>query len=62
MDRNKLSGIYIITNTINHKIYVGQSNNVFRRKKQHFSALKAGKHENVQLQFDYNMFGRKNFI
>lgn len=40
------SGIYIITNKRTKKSYVGQSGNVYRRRKQHFSALKSGKHEN----------------
>lgn len=62
MDKDKFSGIYCIINTVNKKCYVGQSNNVYRRRKQHFSALKAGKHENWVMQFDYNMYGSRNFI
>lgn len=46
MDKDKFSGIYCIINLKTKKTYVGQSNNVYRRRKQHFSALKAGKHEN----------------
>lgn len=44
--RKNFSGIYLITDTANGHKYVGQSGNVYRRRKQHFSALKAGKHEN----------------
>ena len=44
--RKDFSGIYLITDTANGRKYVGQSENVYRRRKQHFSALKAGKHEN----------------
>lgn len=62
MVKDKFSGIYVIINRITKKCYVGQSNNVYRRRKQHFSALKAGKHENWLLQFEYNMYGSKNFI
>lgn len=55
------SGIYIITNKRTKKSYVGQSGNVYRRRKQHFSALKSGKHENWLLQFEFNMYGARSF-
>ncbi len=46
------SGIYKITNNINGKIYVGQSENVYKRKAQHFTALRRNTHENKQMQKD----------
>lgn len=48
------SGIYKITNNLNGKIYVGQSENVYKRKAQHFLALRRHKHENKQMQKDWN--------
>lgn len=51
---NKLIGIYKITNTKNGKVYIGQTNNIDKRKEQHFSALDKGKHENKSMQADYN--------
>ena len=48
------SGIYKITNQINGKIYIGQSKNVFERKKQHFVALYHGYHENKLMQEDWD--------
>ena len=50
-DKDK-SGIYKITNLLNGKVYVGQSQNVFERKIQHFTALRNGNHENREMQKD----------
>lgn len=48
------SGIYKITNVKNGKIYIGQSQNIYLRKKQHFTALYAHRHENTKMQKDWN--------
>lgn len=48
------SGIYKITNLKNGKVYIGQSENIFIRRKQHFSALDYGHHDNKQMQSDYS--------
>ena len=47
------SGIYKITNLKNGKVYIGQSENVFARRKQHFSALNYGHHSNLDMQTDF---------
>ena len=47
-----LSGIYKITNLTNGKVYIGQSKNIYLRRKQHFVALKNGTHENQLMQHD----------
>ena len=47
-----LAGIYKITNNITGKVYVGQSQNVYEREIEHFSALRRGKHPNKQMQHD----------
>ena len=36
-------GIYKITNKINGKVYIGQSNNIERRKREHFDWNKTSK-------------------
>ena len=46
------SGIYKITNMLNGRIYVGQSKNMFKRREQHFAALRKGIHENKLMQDD----------
>ena len=48
------SGIYKITNKRNGRIYIGQSNNVFKRRRQHFAELRAGHHSNYEMQADWN--------
>jgi hypothetical protein len=48
------SGIYKITNLKNGKVYIGQSENIFMRRKQHFGALRKGSHTNKQMQEDYS--------
>lgn len=51
-------GIYKITNKINNKIYIGQSNNINRRKNEHRSV----KHEtNESLKKAYIKYGLENF-
>lgn len=47
------SGIYKITNQKNGKVYIGQSENIFIRRKQHFSELNYGHHPNKDMQRDY---------
>ena len=38
--------IYKIENKVNHKIYIGLTNNIERRRKRHFSDLKRHVHDN----------------
>lgn len=57
-----LSGIYLIINTANGKVYVGQAVNLAKRKRNHFSALKLGKHRNKHLQAAYNQYGGEAFV
>lgn len=49
------SGIYKITNNKNGRVYIGQSQNMYIRWKQHRAALKAGKHPNKLLQNDWKV-------
>lgn len=47
------SGIYKITNLKNGKIYIGQSQNVYVRCRQHIDALYRGRHPNKDMQKDW---------
>ena len=58
----KISGIYCIENIINNKKYIGLTNDVYRRKCEHFSHLRCGTHKNSHLQHAWNMYGEDNFI
>lgn len=62
MMRNyKKSGVYVIKNLVNNKVYVGSSKNLYARELEHFRNLKNNKHENKHLQRAYNKYGRDNF-
>ena len=57
-----MSGIYIISNKINGKIYIGESLDIYRRwHKEHLPQLKKNQHYNKELQNDFNKYGEKNF-
>lgn len=49
-----ICGIYIITNTSNGKVYIGQSVDVEYRICNHFSKLKWNRHDNEHMQRAYN--------
>ena len=55
------SGIYKITNTINGKIYIGQSTDLTNRLYNHNYQLKNNKHKNKHLQASYNKYGPTAF-
>ena len=60
-DKNK-SGIYIIKNKINNKVYVGKAINIYRRIKDHITALNSKhKNENRHLINSWNKYKRENF-
>lgn len=54
-------GIYKITNTVNGKIYIGQSINLNKRIMGHKSVLSKGKHQNSYLQHSFNKYGKDCF-
>lgn len=59
---SKISGVYLIKNIINRKIYIGSSLNVNKRINKHFAELRRGKHYNILLQRTYNKYGESSFI
>ena len=61
LDKGK-SGIYVIKNKINNKIYVGKAINIYRRIKDHVTALNTkNKNENPHLINSWHKYGRENF-
>lgn len=53
--------IYKIENLKNHKVYIGLTNNVARRRARHFTDLKGGYHDNKFLQKEFIRDGIENF-
>mgnify|MGYP000883434576 CR=1 FL=1 len=56
------SGIYMIKNMINNKVYIGQAVNIERRWNEHINDLYANRHNNKHLQRAWNKDGANNFI
>lgn len=54
-------GVYIIRNTINGKVYVGQSHDVDFRRRRHFAELNRGTHCNKYLQRAWSKYGSAAF-
>lgn len=61
MIKEVISGIYKITNKVNNKSYIGSSNNIKRRWKQHINLLNKGEHHSIKLQRAWNKYGQDNF-
>lgn len=55
------SGIYLIANQENGKVYIGSSKDIERRFKEHKKALKSGTHHNKHLQRSYTISGPDKF-
>jgi group I intron endonuclease len=57
-----MGSIYKIENIVNGKCYFGQTvGNPHKRRRDHFCALKMGKHRNKHLQFSWNKHGEGSF-
>lgn len=54
-------GIYKIENTVNGKVYIGQSVDIKKRWKAHRSELCNNTHDNIYLQADWNEYGEGAF-
>jgi group I intron endonuclease len=57
----QVSGIYIVLNTKNGKVYLGQAQDLRKRWQNHRSALRRGHHCNHHLQNAWNKYGAKAF-
>lgn len=57
-----MRGIYKITNKINSKVYIGQSEDLERRIKSHKILLNRNAHCNIHLQNAWNKYKEDNFI
>lgn len=57
----KCAGVYLITCTANQKIYIGSTNNLWRRWNEHRRDLRAGIHDNSHLQAAWLKYGEDSF-
>lgn len=58
---NQKSGIYMIHNVINNKIYIGSATDLIKRRDSHLSYLRNNKHSCEHLQRAWNKYGKENF-
>ena len=54
-------GIYIISNMVNGKFYIGSSVDLKKRKRDHLRELRNNIHRNERMQKSFNKYGEKNF-
>lgn len=57
----RICGIYFIKNIVNNKLYIGQSNNIYKRWNNHKNDLKNNR-DSKYLQSSYNKYGEENFV
>ena len=55
------SGIYVIKNIQNNKVYIGSSIDYKRRCRKHYTLLIKDNHPNPHLQSSWNKYGEENF-
>lgn len=55
------SGIYLIKNIINNKVYIGSASNINKRWSRHKKDLVKGKHHSCLLQRAWDKYGEQNF-
>ena len=58
----KTGGIYKIKNIITGLFYIGQTTNLYKRRKYHICDLTNNKYKNPHLQNSWNKHGGENFI
>jgi group I intron endonuclease len=61
MNKEKIRGIYKITNLVNDKVYIGESLDIYRRWDEHREDLNNNSHHSYKLQDDWNKYGEDNF-
>lgn len=59
--KHDVCGIYKIVNTVTGQCYVGQSQRVKKRIREHFRLLRNSKHPNAHLQNAFNKYGPSSF-
>lgn len=60
--KDKICGVYKITNLSTNKFYIGSSINIKKHWEKHKALLRHNKHENPKLQNYWNKYTEKDFI
>lgn len=60
--KEKLSGIYVIKNLINGKLYIGQSKNLAQRRDVHLSLARNIKENSQPIHKAIAKYGHQNFV
>lgn len=61
--RRGITGVYLIVNLANGKVYVGSaSDSLPGRRKDHFDSLRANRHANRHIQRAWDKYGSKRFV
>jgi group I intron endonuclease len=55
------SGVYVITNIVNNKVYIGSASNIKARWNYHIWTLNKNTHHNIHLQRAWNKYDDTNF-
>lgn len=58
----KESGVYRIQNMVTGKIYIGSSNDIYKRIGRHKYVLKKGLNENIRMKQDCEKYGLNSFL
>lgn len=56
-----VSGLYVIRNKLNDRLYIGSAKNLYARRAVHFCELRKGMHHNHRLQHSWNKHGPDSF-
>ena len=59
--KDRITGIYVIKNTVTGKTYIGQAVDFEERKRNHLYKLRYKKHYNKALQADWDKMGSLAF-
>lgn len=61
ISRERICGVYSITNMVNNKVYIGSSVDIYGRWSHHKSHLNKNTHHNSYLQRAWNKYGEEKF-
>lgn len=61
-NQKRMSGVYMIKNTVTKKVYVGSTVCFIARYRAHYSELRKNRHMNYVMQDDFHKHGDSSFV